>query len=169
MRFRLFKKRFLAALTDFIIIFVIAYTVCAILITTVFKGTVDQQAAPFEAITLLLNPLYVIVKAVIDPFSANAYGVFLMLGVAFVIEVLYYSFFELLPGKRTPGYALAKLRLCYDTDNLKAARIILRNILKVMSRYLYYVPFLVSVFSANGNTIYDIVSKISVEISEPSL
>lgn len=168
MRSCIFKKRILAAVTDFIIVFVIAYTVCGILITTAFKNSVDQQSAPFEAITLLLNPLYAIVKAVIDPFSANAYGVYIMLGVTFVIEVLYYSIFELLPGGRTPGYALAKLRLYYDTDNSKAARIFLRNILKVLSRYLYCIPFLVSAFSSNGNAVYDIASKINVEIIEPS-
>lgn len=168
MRFRVFRKRILAALTDFIIIFVIAYIACAILITTAFKNAVDQQAAPFEAITLLLNPLYVIVKAIAGFADANAYGTFVMLGVTFVIEVMYYSIFELLSGKRTPGYALAKLQICHDTDNSKSARIVLRNILKVLSRYLYCVPFLFCVFSAKGSAVYDHISKISVEISEPS-
>ena len=168
MKLRIFKKRVLAAVTDLIIIFVISYVVCAVLMTMLFKNVLDQQAAPFEAMTLLLNPLYVIVKAVIDPAAANIYGVFVMLGVTFAIEVMYYSIFELLPGGRTPGYALAKLRVCYGPDSSIQVRIILRNMLKVLSRYLYCVPFIASIFSKKGSAVYDLLSKINVEMSEPS-
>ncbi len=160
MKSRVFKKRLLATIIDFVIVFVVSITVCALLITSVFKDAFDQQAAPFVAINLLLNPLYSIVT------YGNAYGTFVMLLISFVIELLYYSLFELLPTKRTPGYALSGIHLCNDSDSSMTARIFGRNFLKVLSRYLYGVPFLISIFSASGNAFYDCVSKITVEADD---
>lgn len=153
----LFKKRLLAAIIDFIIIFMVSFTVCALIITSIFKDSFDQQAAPFAAMTLLINPLYSIVS------YGKAYGIFVMLMIDFVIEVLYYSLFELLPTKRTPGYALLGIHICCNSDSSIPIRIIGRNIIKVLSRYLYCIPFIISMFNVNSNTIYDLVSKIHVE------
>ena len=157
MKSRVFKKRLLAAIIDFVIVFVVSVTVCALLITSVFKDAFDQQAAPFVAINLLLNPLYSIVS------YGNAYGTFVMLLISFAVEILYYSLFELLPTKRTPGYALSGIHLCNNSDSSTSARIFGRNFLNVLSRYLYGVPFIISIFNANGNAFYDSVSKITVE------
>lgn len=157
MKSRVFKKRLLAAIIDFVIVFVVSVTVCALLITSVFKDAFDQQAAPFVAINLLLNPLYSIVS------YGNAYGTFVMLLISFAVEILYYSLFELLPTKRTPGYALSGIHLCNNSCSSTSARIFGRNFLKVLSRYLYGVPFIISIFNANGNAFYDCVSKFTVE------
>lgn len=157
MKSRVFKKRLLAAIIDFVIVFVVSVTVCALLITSVFKDAFDQQAAPFVAINLLLNPLYSIVS------YGNAYGTFVMLLISFAVEILYYSLFELLPTKRTPGYALSGIHLCNNSDSSTSARIFGRNFLKVLSRYLYGIPFIISIFNANGNAFYDCVSKFTVE------
>lgn len=159
----LFKKRLLAAIIDCIIIFAVSYTTCALILTSIFKNTFDQQAAPFVAMTLLLNPLYSIAKAIFNPAYGNAYGIYVMLAINFVIEVLYYSLFELLPTKRTPGYALLGIHLCYNSTKSIQIRIVVRNIIKVLSRYLYCIPFIISVFNVNSNTIYDLASKIHVE------
>lgn len=162
MKNRVFKKRLLAAIIDFVIIFVVSVTVCALLITSVFKDAFDQQAAPFVAINLLLNPLYSIVS------YTNAYGTFVMLLISFAVEILYYSLFEILPTKRTPGYALSGIHLCNNSDSSITARIFGRNFLKVLSRYLYCIPFIISIFKASGNAFYDSVSKITVETDDIS-
>ncbi len=91
--------------------------------TSVFKDSFDQQAAPFMAMTLLINPLYSIV------FYGKAYGTFVMLMIDFVIEVLYYSLFELLPTKRTPGYALSGIHIFCNSDSSKPLAIYARAIL----------------------------------------
>lgn len=93
----------------------------------------------------------------------NEYGTFVMLLISFAIEILYYSLFEFLPTKRTPGYALLAIHLCNNSDSSISARIFVRNFLKVLSRYLYCIPFIFSIFNTNGNAFYDSVSKISVE------
>ena len=54
MRFIVFKKRLLAAIIDYTIIFVIAYIACGLIVTSVFKNTFDQQAAPFMALLYCL-------------------------------------------------------------------------------------------------------------------
>ncbi len=158
----LFKKRLLAAIIDFIIIFMVSFTVCALIITSIFKDSFDLQAAPFVAMTLLINPLYSIVS------YGEAYGIFVMLMIDFVIEVLYYSLFELLPIKRTPGYALAGIHICCNSDSSIPIRIIGRNIIKVLSRYIYCIPFIISIFNVNGNAIYDSVAKITIETDDIS-
>lgn len=155
MKIRVFKKRLLAAIIDYIIIFPIAYTVCALLMTSVFKNTFDVQAASFTAITLLISPLLLI-------FQSVDLSAWIMLGIAFTVETLYYSLFELLPSKRTLGYKCAGIHLCFS-EQKSAGRIIGRNILKVLSRYLFCIPFIVSAFSKNGSAIYDLASKILVE------
>jgi len=114
--------------------------------------------------TLLLNPLYSIVKAVLNAAYGNTYGFYVMLAIIFMIEVLYYSLFELLPSQRTPGYRLLGIHLCCDSEKSIPIRIIGRNTIKVLSRYLYCIPFIISIFNANGNTIYDRVTKIHIEI-----
>ncbi len=158
----LFKRRLLAAIIDFVIVFVVSITVCALLITSVFNDSFDQQAAPFVAINLLLNPIYSIAS------YGNEYGTFVMFLISFAIEILYYSLFEFLPTKRTPGYALLAIHLCNNSDRSISARIFVRNFLKVLSRYLYCIPFIISIFNTNGNAFYDSVSKISVEADDVS-
>lgn len=120
------------------------------------------------AMTLLLNPLYSIVKAIFNATYGNAYGIYVMLAINFVIKVLYYSLFELLPTKRTPGYALLGIHICYNSERTIQIRIIGRNIIKVLSRYIYCIPFIFSVFNVNGNAIYDSVLKINIDADELS-
>ncbi len=162
MKMLVFKKRLLAAIIDFTIIFAISFTACALIMTSAFKDSFDQQAAPFVAMTLLINPLYSIVS------YGKAYGTFVMLMIDFVIEILYYSLFELLPTKRTPGYALSRIHIYCNSDSSIPIRIIGRNIIKVLSRYIYCIPFIISIFNVNGNAIYDSVSKITIEIDDVS-
>ena len=161
-RFTIFRKRLLAAIIDYIIIFAIAYTICALIMTSVFKSTFDQQAAPFMALILLLAPFSQIPRVFSAPGEMLTTMMFVLIAIIFVAEVLYYSLFEILPTKRTPGYKLFGIRLTYDSEKSIQKRIVVRNILKVLSRYLYCIPFIISISSANGKTPYDLVSKINV-------
>ncbi len=160
----IFKKRSLAAMIDCIIIFMISYTACAFILTSVFKNTFDQQMAPFVSIILLLDPLSIIAQVLSNPQAyGNTYVVYMIFAITFVIEVIYYSLFELLPTKRTPGYTLLGIRLCYNSAKSIHIRIVVRNIIKVLSRYLFCIPFIISIFNTNGNTIYDLISNIHIE------
>lgn len=164
MKFRVFKKRLFAAIIDYIIIFAIAYTVCALVMTGVFKDTFDQQAAPFMVLILLLNPLSQIPRVFSAPQDTLTIMGYVLIAVIFIVEVLYYSLSELLPAKRTPGYKISGIRLLYDSEKSMPMRIIGRNILKVLSRYLFCISFVISVFDPNGDAIYDMASKIHIGI-----
>ena len=155
----MFKKRLVAAMIDYVIVYMVSFAVCFLILTTVFKDAIDQQAAPFAVIVLLLNPFFISRPRA----YGKAYTVYALFMVIFVVEVMYYSLFELLPTKRTPGYVLSGIRLCYDSERSIKARIVGRNVLKVLSRYLFCIPFFISAFNANGGTIYDRISKIRVE------
>lgn len=93
MKFRVFKKRLFAAIIDYIIIFAIAYTVCALVMTGVFKDTFDQQAAPFMVLILLLNPLSQIPRVFSAPQDTLTIMGYVLIAVIFIVEVLYYSLF----------------------------------------------------------------------------
>ena len=154
-----FKKRLIAAIIDYVIVYMVSFAVCFLISTTVLKDAINQQTAPFAVIVLLINPF--LISA---PQSyGKAYAVYALFMVIFVVEVMYYSLFELLPTKRTFGYRLLDIRLCCNSEKSVRARIVGRNVLKVLSRYLFCIPFFISAFSANGRTVYDRISKISIE------
>ena len=154
----MFKKRLIAAIIDYVIVYMVSVAVCFVISTTVFKDAIDRQAAPFAVIVMLIDPFLIS-----RPQSyGKAYAVYALFAVIFVVEVMYYSLFELLPTKRTPGYALSGIRLSNNSEKPMRGRIVERNVLKVLSRYLFCIPFFISVKNANGITVYDRVSKIQV-------
>ena len=154
----MFKKRLIAAIIDYVIVYMVSFAVCFVISTTVFKDAIDRQAAPFAVIVMLIDPFLIS-----RPQSyGKAYAVYALFAVIFVVEVMYYSLFELLPTKRTFGYGIMGIRLSYDSEKSIKPRILERNVLKVLSRYLFCIPFLISVKNANGITVYDRVSKIQV-------
>ncbi len=159
-----FIERALAAIIDYIFVFIISFTACAWLIINVFADAYDQQVAPFVVMTFLFNPLSELIRLFSSTESyGQEYVEWVVLAVCFGIEVLYYSIFELLPIKKTPGKMILKIKVCYDSKRMIQARIVIRNILKVFSRYVYCVPFIASLFSKNGCTIYDWVTKTGVK------
>ena len=155
----MFKKRLIAAIIDYVIVYMVSFAICWLISTTVFKDAIDQQAAPFAVIVLLLNPFLISHPQA----YGKAYTVYALFMLIFVVEVIYYSLFELLPTKRTPGYALSGIRLCYDSERSIKARIVGRKVLKVLSLYLFCIPFFISAFNVNDCTIYDRVSKIRID------
>ena len=155
----MFKKRLIAAIIDYVIVCMISVVACWLITTTVFKDAIDQQAAPFAVIVMLIDPFLIS-----SPRSyGKAYAVYAMFAVIFVVEVMYYSLFELLPTKRTLGYRISGIRLRNISEKPMQGRIIERNVLKVLSRYLFCIPFFISAKNADGITVYDRVSRIQVE------
>ena len=155
----MFKKRLVAAIIDHVIVCLVSFAVCFLISTTVLKDAIDQQAAPFAVIVMLIDPFLISRPRA----YGNAYAVYALFIVIFLVEVMYYSLFEILPTKRTFGYRILDIRLCYDSAKSIRARIFGRNVLKVLSRYLFCIPFFISVKNANGITVYDRVSKIQVK------
>jgi len=163
MKNNIFTKRLWAGIIDHAIVSTLAFAVCGFMVTSVFAEVFDQQMAPFVVIQILLYPISLLIQLVTSP---QAYGnvsvVYMLFAICFFIEVFYYAVFEILPVKKTPGYSLSKIRLDYNAEQRIFLRILIRNILKVFSRYLYCIPFLALLFSKSGNAPYDSVTKIKV-------
>ena len=134
MNSNLFGKRLLAAIIDNVFIMVISFTLCTYVLTNQFADFFDQQMAPFVLIQLLLLPFSLLMQIIAYP---NAYGnvcvIYILFAISFFIELVYYSFFELIPLRRTPGYMLLGIYIDYENKKFILPRIIIRNILKIIS------------------------------------
>ena len=163
MKKNIFKTRLLAALIDYSLIFVLSYTLCTIIILNVFTETVNLQMAPFVLIQLLLSPFSLLVQLISSPKAfGDAIAIYMLFGLSLIIEIAYFSIFELLPLQRTPGCYLLKIHFCLDSKKHCGLRIVVRNVLKVFSRYLFCIPFIISLFSKSGKTLYDKATKIYI-------
>ena len=164
MKKSIFVKRLLAAIIDHIFVLILLFSVCALVVTTVFVDVFNQQMAPFVVVQLLLNPLSLFFQLVSTPQAYGNVSVIYVLSIlSFCVEVLYYTLFEFLPIKRTPGYLFLGIQIDYNTKKMLTFRIVIRNVLKVFSRYVYCVPFVALILNKNGNTIYDLITKINVK------
>ena len=161
----MFGKRLTTAIIDHTIVSTLTL-LAAFLLATAMDA--DQQLAPFLTILLLVNPLILAAQFFSAP--PSAYGdpqfIYALFALSFLIEMAYYSLFELLPTKRTPGYRASKLCLEATSKRGRYARILLRNIAKVFSRYLFAIPFLLTAFSKNRSAFYDRAFGIRVTDSE---
>ena len=165
--YRVFIARLVAAIVDCTIVFTISFIVCAFVFTTVFKDDFNQQAAPFISMHILLNPISFVMQLVSLPEAyGNVYALVMVLILIIIIEICYYSLFELSPIRRTPGFMLSKIYICYDDNKNIGLRIILRNILKLLSRCVWGIPFLISLFNKKGKTIYDLCANVYILTKE---
>lgn len=164
MKNAVFAKRLFAAVVDHVLVSIVIFTMCSSVTTTLFADTINQQMAPFVVIQLLINPLPLLISIFTNPQAyGNTTAVYTLFTIDLCAEVIYYSSFELLPIKRTPGYMAAKISICYEKNHRIGVRIVIRNVLKVFSRYAYCLPFVVLMFEKNGMTFYDRVTKVCVK------
>ena len=160
----LFTRRLYAAIIDHILVLIITYTIFSIVTTNILSDIINQQMAPFISIQLLINPLSLLIQIFYTPQAyGNIASVFILFILSFIVELLYYTLFELLPLKRTPGYILLKLYIHHDKNYLMRTRIVIRNILKIFSRYIYCIPFFILLFNKNTFTIYDQLTRIKIK------
>lgn len=157
-----FYRRLMAAVIDFTIIFIAAFCICAWLSIKIFTFQIDQQMAPFVVIEILTYPLSFVWQICTDPQAfGNSSIFFLFLAVSFFLESIFYTVFELFPSGRTPGFALMNIRIVHSTPRYRTLRIVLRNLMKTLSRYFFCIPFILSVFN-KGITFYDSITKVLV-------
>ena len=154
-------KRIVAAIIDFFLIVIPLFIVCIITIKQVSGENVNPQAVPIVAFQLVLSPIGIIQHVMEYPLSLGitADQLFVSLLVVFVCEVVIYSVFEVSPMKRTIGKVLFQLE--YE-NNLTLWQALLRNALKVLSRYLLGIPLIFTLFSKKGYALHDVLIRNSV-------
>ena len=133
-------------------------------IITTFGAVNLIPEAPFVIINMIYFPLDALINTTR---SLNTYEnvtlYYLLFIVFFFVEVIYYSIMEILPVKATIGHLSAGVRIkTVDGVSPNVRTIILRNCLKVFSRYLLYIPFFAMLFTKNKQTIYDMLTSTVV-------
>lgn len=161
----LFDKRLTAAIIDHTAVTALTFFTALLLAGAM---NANQQTAPFITIILLVNPLILAVQFLSAPAAyGNPQFLYALFALSFLTELAYYSLFELLPTKKTPGYRHSKLRLETEVARGRWFRIILRNIAKIFSRYLFAIPFILTAVFKSQVPFYDRISGIRVADSEP--
>ena len=154
-------KRIVAAIIDLFLIVIPLFIVCIIVIKQVGGENVNAQVIPIVAFQLVLSPIGIIQHVMEYPLSLGITieQLFISLFVVFMCEVIVYSSFEVSPMKRTIGKVLMHLE--YE-HNLTLWQALLRNALKVLSRYLFGIPLIFALFSKKGHALHDVLIHNSV-------
>lgn len=154
-------KRMTAALIDFLLGIIPLFIVCTMMLGKVTCQNMNPQVVPIVAFQLVLSPLGIILHAIKYPqaLGINLGQLYFSLLNVFIIEVVSYSIFELSPIKRTIGKLLMHLEYEHKL-NLWCA--LLRNAVKILTRYLLGIPLIFIFFSKKRQTLHDVITQNSV-------
>lgn len=155
MRYPSFCKRFVCGLVDFCIVFITLLFVGFFMLSV---SQVNQQMAPFIMITILISPLTTLFDLINNPIAyGNPIPFYILLIICFFTETLYYSIQDFLYNG-TLGFKCVGIEVRYCDNKNRILKIIIRNILKTISRYLYGIPLFTMFFSKKKQTFYDIIT-----------
>ena len=160
----IFFRRVFAYFIDFLVVSLILFLVCNILMLIFNSESINEQAAPFVLINLIFLPLDFLFKLLQFP---DAYGgiswIYTFLPFIVFLEVLMYTLVEFSPMKATIGKRIMHLTIkCINGKDLSFCRVFHRNLIKVFSRILFGLPFLVISFTKKRKAIHDLITNIEV-------
>ena len=157
----MWERRISAAIIDSILSFIPLFIICNIILGNIAGEDVDLQVSPIIAFLMVLSPIGIIQHLIEYPYSLgiNIWQLGVSLFIAFLIEVAMYSVFELSPMRRTIGKALMHIE--YE-HNLSLRCALVRNTIKTLTRYLFGIPLIFTLFSKKGQTLHDVIIHNSV-------
>ncbi|MBE6861174.1 MAG: RDD family protein [Ruminococcus sp.] len=158
-------RRIIAAVIDFFLSVIPLFIISNIIINNVTNKSVNPQATPYIAFQLILSPIENIQKVIENPytFSLNIEELLISVLLVFLSEVILYSLFDLSPMKKTIGKAMMNLK--YE-HKLTVWDAMLRNAIKVLTRYLFGIPLIFVLFSKKRYLLQDILTDNTVIASE---
>lgn len=163
----LILRRIISAIIDSLIMFFLLFMVGFCYLHMFNLSEVDYQAAPFLLILSLLMPFKIMFELIIetggfcitDPFCG-------LIPILVIFEWLFLCLSEVILSGRTVGKLILGLQAVRnDGSPLKLMNIILRNIGKVFSRYVFYLPMIMCFFSKKQRTLHDLVGNSCVKYS----
>lgn len=154
-------RRLVAALIDLFLGFIPLFIICNMFIYNITGASINTQVAPLISFQLILSPFSVVTHVIEYPLSLgiDIIQTLFAVVVVFLSEVLLYTVFELSPMKRTVGKYL--MRIGYKT-NLTFSGVLLRNSVKVLTRYLLCLPLIFVFLFKNGCTLHDKLAGSSI-------
>ena len=161
------NKRVSSGIIDYTIVIITVYIVGAFLIINLNMGNGDMQMAPFVIMAMAIMPISFITNIIRYPSAYGNTGDIIIYCVILImmaiIEVMYFTLMEASKLKATIGYKSNGIRLSQEGGGeIRVGAIIKRNCLKVISRYLICIPFIVAILTNNKQTIYDKLTDIEV-------
>ena len=161
----MFWKRIMAAIIDCIFVSIVLFVISNIIITNLINGDINSQALPFISFQAVLSPFGMIQHVIEYPRSLGITlsQLIFLLTTLFICEVIIYSAFELSPLKKTIGKCCLNIK--YD-NGLSFKKALLRNSVKVISRYLFGLPLIVIFFTKHEQAIHDLLAKTVVISSQ---
>lgn len=160
----IFFRRVFAYFIDCLVVSLTLFLLCSVLMLNFNSESINEQAAPFILINLIFLPLDFLFKLLQFP---RAYGdvswIYTFLPLIVFLEVLVYTFIEFSPMKATIGKRIMHLTIkCINDKDLSFVRVFNRNLIKVLSRILFGLPFLVLPFTKKRQAIHDLITNIEV-------
>ena len=153
----------MAAFIDYAIVSIVLFAFECFLMINLINKNINSQALPYIIFHVLLSPIGLVQHVIDYPASLgiSLVQLILLLVVQFACEVIIYTSFELSPLKRTIGKKIMGIR--YEDDlTLKTA--LLRNSIKVPSRYLYGLPIVFMLFTSRQQCIHDLLAQTVVVV-----
>ena len=157
-----FVKRVVGGIIDIVLLFFLLNLFSAVFYEIFHTGN-DYTASTYIVIWIIL-PVQIIANMVTTPGYFGGDSVYYVLFVLlFLIETSYYFIMALLPTKGTLGHFWMKMRI-YKTDGSlpNAATLLIRSILKTISRYLFGLPLLLIFFTRKDQALHDLLTKTVV-------
>lgn len=153
-------RRIVAAIIDFYLGIIPMFIICNIVLSNVFNIVgKDTDYLAGIAILMLLAPMEFIQDCIEYPYSLEDIAICFSLLLTFLSEVALYSAFDLSPMKRTIGKALMQIEYEHPLT-LRCA--LVRNTIKILTRYLFGIPLIFILFSKKGQTLHDVAIRNSV-------
>lgn len=157
MNYASFMKRMGASVIDYAIISIPLLTIVSIIMWYFFNNHISQ-VFPFIALSLVFFPYFMLVYLIVYPAPSAILTVAITIAVIIFVEALMYTIMEVFNENATIGKRVLKIKIT-SVRKLKYSIVdkILRNVLKCLSKYLFFVPFLFMLITAQKQTLYDLI------------
>lgn len=139
---------------DLFFIIIIIMTIVGVYLESIQASEGLFQVLPFFIIESVIFPLGVLLSST---FWQSELIFKLVIIATFIIETLYYFITERFLKGATLGKYISGIKTNYIKD-LSNSNVIIRSILKTISRQLLGIPFIFALFNEKNQTLHDIIS-----------
>ncbi len=156
-------KRIGAFVIDSILLFIFVF-VASIVITSNFLAKEYIQVLPWMVISFFNYPLMYLLSVIYDLYLGTVDVITLYTFLAiFFSEVLYHFLFESSPLNASIGHKMTKCQVVnQEYKKLTFHQLLIRSIVKVLSRYLFCLPYITIFFTEKRQTMHDMAVKSMV-------
>ncbi|GHU52774.1 hypothetical protein FACS1894132_03210 [Clostridia bacterium] len=155
-------KRIVAYISDcflFAMSGVFIVTLLAVFVASFLK---QPESSLWFVIYVLVYPHFALIQIIGDYRSDAFYDICILLGLLIFIEAIS-NFFITQLTQKTVGQSILHLKITDRNGNkVKWYNMLLRCFIKIISKYLLFIPFAIAIFSKERLTLHDIIARTKV-------